>query len=280
STHPAGQCSVTEGKYKGMLFGDYVEAIGRERLGWKCQPFKAFPLMIKFIDAKENLSIQVHPDDDYALTNENEYGKNEMWYILDAEPDAYIYLGFNRKVTPEEIRRRIENETLTEVLNKVPVKKGQTYFLKSGTVHAIGSGIFICEIQQSSDATYRLYDYGRRDKNGQTRALHIDKALDVICMDRERVKVSEYPVKKETGYCTQVLGECKYFSTKKYNVQDSAILYVDSSSFLSIIITEGEGKITADNKELPFHIGDSFFIPAGKKSVKVEGRCEFLATQI
>ena len=280
STHPAGQSLVSEGKYAGMQFGRYIEAIGRERLGWKCQPFEAFPLMIKFIDAKENLSIQVHPDDDYALPVEKEYGKNEMWYVMDCEPDSYLYIGFKQNVTEEEVRRRIQEETLEEVLNKVPVKKGETYFLSAGTVHAIGKGIFICEIQQSSNATYRLYDYGRKDKDGNLRQLHIDKALDVLNRNKYKVKTFHYPIKREDGYTVQLLGECKYFTTQKYVADSRTILYVDSSSFLSLVFLEGEGMVVTDDKTLPFRAGDSFYIPAGKKSVRVEGKCEFLATRI
>ena len=127
-------------------------------MGWKCHAFEKFPLLIKFIDAKNQLSVQVHPDDDFALLNENEYGKNEMWYILDCEPDSFIYFGLKRDVSQEELRQRALNNTITEVLNKVMVKPGDTFFVKSGTIHAIGAGVLICEIQQNSNCTYRLYD--------------------------------------------------------------------------------------------------------------------------
>lgn len=278
STHPVGESLVASGRFAGETFASYLQAIGRERLGWKCQPFEKFPLLIKFIDAKDSLSIQVHPNDDYALPVEGEYGKNEMWYIMDCEPNSYLYVGFNKNITKEEIRTRIANDTLAEVLNKVPVQKGKAYFLEAGTVHAIGAGIFICEIQQSSDATYRLYDYGRRDKNGELRPLHIEKALDVINLRKSKIQSCDYPVKKDDGFTVQLLGECKYFTTRKYVTESRAVIYMDTSSFLSVVFLRGEGEIQAAGQIMPFKTGDSFFVPAGKRSVVVVGNCEFLAT--
>ena len=157
---------VASGRHKGMLFGEYLDKIGKESWGWKCRPLANFPILIKFIDSKESLSVQVHPDDEYALEKESEYGKNEMWYVLDAEPDSYIYCGFRREVSRDEVEKRIRDNTVTDILNKVPVSRGDIYFIPSGTVHAIGGGILICEIQQSSACTYRLYDYGRKDRFG------------------------------------------------------------------------------------------------------------------
>ncbi|MBO5525868.1 MAG: mannose-1-phosphate guanylyltransferase [Clostridia bacterium] len=280
SCHKAGQSIITNGKYAGLSFGAYLKEIGKEKLGWKCQPFDAFPLMIKFIDAKEALSIQVHPDDDYALSVEREYGKNELWYIVDCEPDSYLYIGFKKNVSEEEVRRRIEEKTLTEILNQVPVKKGETYFLNAGTVHAIGTGIFICEVQQSSNATYRLYDYGRKDKDGKERQLHIDKALDVLNRNKTKPTCVNNPVKKENGNCMQTIGDCKYFEVKKYTVKEKINLIVGAESFLSLIFFEGEGTVQAEQEILPFKAGDSFFVPAGVKSVQVIGSCEFITTRI
>lgn len=180
SAHPAGQSVIADGVYAGMFFGEFIEKIGKSSLGWKCASLESFPILIKFIDAMKPLSIQIHPDDDYALENENEYGKNEMWYVVDCEPGAFLYCGLNRKVDKDELRTRIENNTITEVLNKIEVKPGDCVFVKAGTIHAIGAGILICEIQQNSNSTYRMYDYDRRDRFGNARELHIDKALDVV----------------------------------------------------------------------------------------------------
>jgi mannose-1-phosphate guanylyltransferase/mannose-6-phosphate isomerase len=290
STHKAGQSIVSSGKHKGMMLGEYIRLMGRDILGWKCDPYDKFPLLIKFIDARENLSIQVHPDDDYALRVENEYGKNEMWYIVDCEPDSYLYCGFNKDVIKNEVMERTKNGTLTEVLNKLPVYKGQTIFVRAGTVHAIGKGILICEIQQSSNVTYRLYDYGRKDKYGELRELHIDKALDVINFSKMSDKVvtglSYYEtaltsrLENEEGCDIQLLGVCKYFSVMKYSVLHKAVLLADESSFLSIIIIEGEGSIRIGEDEFHFKATDSFFIPAKKMKIEVFSKCTFLKTQI
>ena len=180
SAHPDGQSRIADGRYKGMLFNDYLSIIGKEALGWKCQAQDRFPVLIKFIDAKQALSIQIHPDDEYALENEGEYGKNEMWYVIDCEPGAYLYCGLSKDVSKEEIEERIANNTITEVLNRIDVKPGDVVMVKAGTIHAIGAGILICEIQQNSNSTYRMYDYDRRDKFGNPRELHVAKALDVV----------------------------------------------------------------------------------------------------
>lgn len=281
STHGAGQSVVAEGKYKGLLFGEYIARIGRENLGWKCQSYEKFPLLIKFIDARDMLSIQVHPGDDYALPVEDEYGKNEMWYIMDCDEDAYIYYGFNKDVAEEEVRKRIDEQTLTEILNKVPVHKGESIFVEAGTVHAIGPGILVCEVQQNSNATYRLYDYGRRDRYGELRELHIEKALDVIQKTRTIIKptITEDEILTE-GYTTKLLGECKYFSCMKYHVKTFVRIVGDESSFYSIMILSGSGELQVENTRQSFKPGESFFVPAGKKNVQVTGYCEFLLTQV
>ena len=141
SAHPDGQSRIAEGRYKGMLFNEYLNIIGKEALGWKCQAQDRFPILIKFIDAKQALSIQIHPDDEYALENENEYGKNEMWYVVDSEPGSYLYCGLSRDASKEEILERINNNTITDILNKIEVKAGDVVMVKAGTIHAIGAGV-------------------------------------------------------------------------------------------------------------------------------------------
>ena len=173
STHKDGQSIVANGEFKGLTLSEYIEKNGRECIGKNAMAFEFFPILIKFIDAADNLSVQVHPSDEYALSNEGEYGKTEMWYVLDCEKDAFLYYGLNREITKEEFAERIKENMLLEVLNKVKVNKGDVFFINSGTIHAIGKGIVICEIQQNSNTTYRVYDYDRRDKNGNTRELHV-----------------------------------------------------------------------------------------------------------
>ena len=155
------------------------EVVAKEELGKNCEGFPFFPMLVKLIDAKQDLSVQVHPSDKYALENENSFGKTEMWYVVEAEAGAGIYLGFKKDTAREEYEAAIKNNTLTELLNFFEVKAGDCYFIPSGTIHAIGTGCLICEIQQNSNLTYRVYDYGRKDKDGKERELHVDKALKV-----------------------------------------------------------------------------------------------------
>ena len=160
SCHPDGLCTIAEGEFAGRTLSEYLDIVGKKVLGTKCEHMEQFPLLIKFIDAKNDLSIQVHPSDEYALTHEGQYGKTEMWYIMDCQPGAFIYYGFKEAISNEEFAERIQNKTLLEVLNKVEVKKGDVFFIEPGTIHAIGSGNLIAEIQQNSNVTYRVYDYG------------------------------------------------------------------------------------------------------------------------
>lgn len=281
SAHSAGPSRIVDGNDKGRLFPDYLEKIGKDALGWKCQPFDRFPLLIKFIDAKQALSVQVHPDDEYAMSVEGEYGKNEMWYVMDAASDAGLYVGFSEDLTKEECRRRIEEGTLTEVLKRIPVKKGDVIFVKAGTVHAILEGLLILEIQQSSNATYRLYDYDRVDKNGNKRQLHLEKALDNLDYHTYECSLEPEGAKEQgKGYTKQLLGECKYFSAILYEVEDEAELSLDDASFSAIVFLEGTGTIETENRQSRFSAGDSFFVPAGKKVLRIKGRGKFVLSRI
>lgn len=280
SAHPDGQSTIAEGEFEGMPFSEYIDAVGREKLGWKAQGYEKFPVMVKFIDAKQNLSIQVHPADEYALTVERQYGKSEMWYVLDAEEGACIYVGFNRDVTPEELRRRIADDTLMEVLNRVPVRKGDAYFLAAGTVHAIGAGCFICEVQQSSNVTYRLYDYGRRDKDGNKRELHVEKALDVLDMRAVTPKTFDrYNAVMSTDFVKSVIGECKYFSVTQYFVDGECDLPALESSFQAFVVIEGEGTVSDGRLSYACRAGDTFFA-ASKERVTLKGKMKVLVANV
>ncbi len=281
SAHPDGQSRIAEGRYRGMLFNDYLRRIGKEALGWKCQALDRFPILIKFIDAKQPLSVQIHPDDEYALEVEGEYGKNEVWYILDCEPGASLYCGLKRKTTKEEIRDRIANNTITEILNEVKVKKGDVVFIKAGTIHAIGAGILICEIQQNSNSTYRLYDYDRRDKYGNLRELHLEKALDVVDVEPYvRNNNKQEILVQNDNYEMERLVQCKYFECFKYAVKDEAKIMVDDASFISVIFVSGRGSITVDSRTLEFKAGESFFVTAGKKNIIIHGESECIVTHV
>lgn len=272
SAHPAGQCTVATGRHKGKLFSSYLRTVGKEVLGWKCQSMAEFPLLVKFIDAREDLSVQVHPDDEYALENEREYGKNEMWYIVDCEPGAKLYIGFNRDLTREEVIQRVQEHTILEVLNQVPTHPGDVFFIPAGTVHAIGAGNLICEIQQSSNSTYRLYDYGRRDAQGNLRQLHLEKALEVLDLNWYMQPVPRYDMPNEDA----LLSECKYFKASIYNVDKSIELEMDESSFQSILCLEGEGTLSAGRLVQTIQAGDCIFAPANAERLRADGQMKIV----
>ena len=274
SCHPDGPSMIMNGPYAGKSLQEYLDAEGMEVLGTHCRRFREFPILTKFIDAKDNLSIQVHPSNGFALQNEGQYGKTEMWYVLDAEEGAFLYYGFKQEISREEFARRIEENTLLEVLNAVPVKKGDVLFIESGTLHAIGKGILIAEIQQNSNVTYRVYDYGRVGKDGKKRDLHIEKALAVTSRVPIIKSGSEYPH----------VADCDYFTVDKLNL-DGNLTYrmqgtVNEASFLSILILDGEGKISCKGESLSYRKGDSFFLAAGSGDWQIEGKCDALLTTI
>ena len=242
-----------------------AESVGEKELGEKAKKFPFFPVLIKFIDAEQNLSVQVHPSDEYALQHENSFGKTEMWYIVEAEEGAGIYLGFNRTVTKEEYEAAIKENRLTELLNFYEVKEGDCYFIPSGTIHAIGKGCLICEIQQNSNLTYRVYDYGRKDKNGKERELHIDKALRVTNLEKFT------PIA-----FSDCLGKSEYFTVQKFAVDGELALRADESSFACVTCVSGSGYIGG----LEMRRGDSFFVPADFGEYLVTGNCQIILTKI
>ena len=271
SAHKDGESTVFGGSFDGLSFTQYIEKNGRECIGKNAEKFEFFPILIKLIDAKDNLSIQVHPSDEYALKNEGEYGKTEMWYVVDCEKDAFLYYGFSREITKEEFKKRIENNTLLEVLNKVEIKKGDVFFIESGTIHAIGKGAFICEVQQNSNKTYRVYDYDRRDKNGNARELHIEKALDVTTL--------KPAAKYDTGD-TKILAKCKYFTVEKFDCKDSDEIALSKDCFRSLVVLSGNAVLTVGDTKLEMAKGDSIFIPAQSGNATVCGECEAIISYV
>lgn len=281
SAHRDGPSIISGGEYDNVSFKEFIDKYKTLVCGWKSDVFDTFPILIKFIDATNSLSIQIHPEDDYAFVNENEFGKNEVWYILDCDEDAYLYLGLNRDTSKEEIRRKVKDKTITDILNKVYVKPGDVLFVPAGTIHAIGKGILICEIQQNSNSTYRLYDYDRRDKNGKLRELHMDKAMDVVNTDRFEITTDGVgEVIKYARSEQRLLCECKYFEVKYYDIPKHEIIMIDDSSFKSIVVIEGECKISCNEEEQEAKPGDSFFISAGRKRVHIIGECKLIVTNI
>ena len=264
SFHKDGKTRLADGR-------TLEEVATKADLGVNCEDFPFFPMLIKLIDAKENLSVQVHPSDAYALKHENSFGKTEMWYIVDAEDGAGIYLGFKKDVTQEAYEKAIENNTLTELLNFFEVKAGDCYFIPSGTIHAIASGCMICEIQQNSNLTYRVYDYGRKDKDGNTRELHVEKALKVTSLEKYEHK----PTSIETAQ-GQLIGASRYFTTKLLCVDGEASVFADKNSFKCVTCTLGQGKV--GNVEIK--AGESVFIPAGYGEVCLQGKMTLVTAEV
>lgn len=281
STHEAGSSIIVNGEYEGKTFVEYLANEGKAVWGTKAQRFEKFPILIKFIDAKQPLSIQVHPDNEYALRVEGEYGKNEVWYILDCEPGSFLYFGVNEEMTKEQFRERIENNTILDYLNKVEVHKGDVFFIKAGTIHAIGAGQLICEIQQNSNTTYRVYDFGRVDANGNPRELHVDKSIDVSSLvPSEKTYGQQEKVLLADGNTKSLVADCEYFASYCYNVKESITFNADETSFNSIIILEGEGTITCGDETATFVKGDSFFLPAGAGEYTINATCDIILSNV
>lgn len=250
SAHKDGESVIANGVDKGITLSEYISKYGRGTLGTDCEEFEDFPILIKFIDAKDNLSVQVHPSNEYALENEGQYGKTEAWYVLDAESEAFLYYGFKQKISKAEFENRIKNNTLLEVLNAVKVKKGDLFFIPSGTIHAIGKGMVVAEIQQNSNVTYRVYDYERVGADGKKRELHIDKALKVtVCA----------PPKTDYDFSGHLI-KSEYFTTDI--IRGIYKGYCDEKSFVSILVIEKTGTIVCGNETMNISKGDSIFLPA------------------
>lgn len=204
-----------------------------------------------------------------------------MWYILDCEPDSFLYFGVNKEITKEEFERRIHDNTLLDVLKAVPVHKGDVFFIKSGTIHAIGAGIQICEIQQNSNTTYRVYDFGRVGKDGKPRELHIQKAIDVSNLSPIESDFKPCGPEEKNGDCdTARLATCEYFTTYESTLNGTTTLYVDDESFGSILLIEGNATIENDGTTLEVNKGDSVFIDANSGDVKITGNCQWIYSRV
>ena len=261
--------SEEESSSEGESFAEYLKC-HPEAVGSFGKAFPFFPTLIKLIDAKKALSIQVHPDDSFALSREGQYGKTEMWIVLEREEGAFLYFGFQKDYTEEEIRRAIEEDNFPSLLCKVMVEPGDVFFIPAGTVHAIGAGILLAEVQQNSNLTYRVYDYGRKDAQGNTRELHVEKALEV--MNRKQLSAYRQEAFKKQGkkpvgekaagesatgekaagknvYLEQI-GSCEYFTVDRLFLEENAFYSgkLTKESFLSLLVLEGEGVLTEETK--------------------------------
>ncbi|MBQ4482005.1 MAG: class I mannose-6-phosphate isomerase [Lachnospiraceae bacterium] len=275
SVHPDGMSIVSGGEFSGMTLGQVLEK-NPQYLGSKS---REFPILVKFIDAASDLSIQVHPDDSYARENENDNGKTEFWYVLDAEEGAELIYGFEHAMDRKKLWRAIEEGRLETMLHHIPVHKGDVFLVKPGTVHAIGKGIVIVEVQESSNVTYRLYDYDRRDKDGNKRELHFDKAADVLNM--KPVDIIRQPnrmVRYFFGCAREILCRCEYFEVERIQVTKGFSFSVLETSFQVLLCIDGNGGLETDetNRPIRFDKGGCIFLPAGLGRCHVIGECTLL----
>ena len=281
STHPDGPSYAVNGEFEGMKLADLL-CRHPEFLGTRHAGETALPILIKFIDAKKDLSVQVHPTDAYAKEHENgQSGKTELWYVLDARRDAKLIYGFRHDTDEQTIRRAIADGNLMRYLQQVPVRKGDLFFIEAGTVHAIGAGCLIAEIQENSNLTYRLYDYDRIGKNGRKRELHVDKAMEAadLCSSAEPkqpLRVLNY----RRGAASELLCRCKYFEVHRMivNTERRQTVYyrADQISFRVLLCVNGCGTISCPEESFRFYKGDCIFFPANSENVMIHGMAQFL----
>lgn len=272
---------VADGLYAGKKLNELVEELKGKLVGEdNYQRFgNEFPLLIKFIDARQDLSIQVHPTDEIAKMQGKERGKTEMWYLMDSDKDATLLCGLKKKITPEEYAQMVENDTIVDAIDRYEVKEGDCFFLPAGRIHAIGTGCFLAEIQQTSDVTYRIYDFKRKDKNGNYRQLHTKEAAECINYNVESNYRTDYTPVKNQGVS---LVQCPYFNTAVYDLDEPMTIdYSELDSFVILIGVKGNATIT-DNEGNTFTLqaGESVLVPATTETLKVDGNIKFLETYV
>ena len=272
---------VSEGEFKGKKLNELVDELKGKLVGEaNYKRFgNDFPLLIKFIDARQELSIQVHPTDELAQKRGKLRGKTEMWYIMDSDENAKLRAGMKEKITPEQYKQMVEDDTITEAIAEYKVKEGDCFFLPAGRIHSIGTGCFLAEIQQTSDVTYRIYDFKRKDKDGNYRELHTEEAAECIDYNVEPNYRTEYTPVKNEGVA---LVECPYFTTAVYDLNEPMTLdYSELDSFVILIGLKGSGEIT-DNEGNTTTLceGKTILIPATTSEVKVTGNIKFLETYV
>lgn len=284
STHPDGPSTVASGPFAGRLLKEVLRE-HPEYLGTHPRTKNGeLPVLIKLIDARKDLSVQVHPSDAYAMEHENgQLGKTEMWYVLDTVGDAKLVYGFNRPIDRQTLRKSLLDGTVEQYLQKIRIHKDDVFYIEAGTVHAIGAGALIAEIQESSNLTYRMYDYGRLDKNGKPRALHIDRALDVANLEGGREPRQPMRVLRYTPGCaSELLCRCRYFAVERLLINTERIRSMagfasGENSFQVLLCVDGCGVVFPDGGQaLPFFRGDCLFVPAGSVQIRLHGRAQLL----
>lgn len=268
SVRSDGPTLIGSGAHCGESLADILCADPVGMAGTRCG-IAPFPLLIKLIDAQKDLSVQVHPSDASACREKGEQGKTEMWYVVDCEPESTLFLGFSRAVTPDELRQRAQDGTICEVLNRVSVCPGDVFFVRPGTVHAIGAGILVAEIQQNSDTTFRVYDYNRLGADGKPRQLHLERAIEVMnCAPAQGAADTLLPCPPDG---VQEVLTCEYFRVRRAEVKRRINLSTEGGSFTHLMCVRGEGNIVCGGKVYPFRQGDSYFLPAALGEYAVEG---------
>lgn len=252
--------------------GELVGEANYQRFG------NEFPLLIKYIDAKQDLSIQVHPTDEIAHRQGKPRGKTEMWYVMDSAPEAKLYNGLKKQITPELYKQMVADDTICDALAQYSVKEGDCFFIPAGRIHAIGAGCYLAEIQQTSDVTYRIYDFKRKDKDGNYRQLHTQEASESINYTVLKDYRTQYTPQKNES---QLLVECPYFNTAVYDLTESMTIdYSELDSFVILIGLKGEGKLMIDGEETDFKAGETILVPASVQEVRTEGTIKFLETYV
>ena len=268
---------ITNGEGAGITLAEYFEAVGYDAVSSDYKKGERFPLLVKLIDAADKLSVQVHPDDDYAGRVEGDSGKTEMWYIVEASEGAEIIYGLADGVDSDGFRQAFEEGHLDTAMKKIKVKAGQTYFIPAGMVHAIGAGILIAEIQQNSDLTYRVYDYDRVGADGKKRELHTAKALDVV---RPYTEEQVNAIRYSCGVDETLLANNDFFKVKRLCVSDCEKLTSDKNSFISLLCLDGKGEIVFNGEKYPISKGESYFCPAGMGEFQIEGSVEVICSTL
>jgi len=272
---------VDGGEYDGVALNNLVEKLGAKLVG--ADNYKLFgnefPLLIKFIDARDDLSIQVHPTDEIAVRQGRQRGKTEMWYLMNSDKGAKLYSGLKKKITPEEYTAMVENDTICDALAQYEVKEDDVFFLPAGRIHAIGTGCFLAEIQQTSDVTWRIYDFHRKQKDGSYRELHTKQASEAINYAVEQDYRTEYRPRKNQGVN---LVNCQYFNTAVYDLDETMTIdYSELDSFVILIGLKGEGTVTdSEGQTTSLKAGETILIPATTETIKVEGTVKFLETYV
>lgn len=274
STHPDGVSEI-----ENEPLDQFIEK-HPEVLGTKCKG-NDIPILIKYIDAAKALSIQVHPEDEYARRVEHDNGKTEMWYIVDAKPGAFLYLGLNKSMDKETFAQHIKDHTLLDDLKKVPVKKGDSIVIRAGTIHAIAEGCLIMEIQERSNVTYRVYDFGRKDKDGNERPLHIDKALQVAKLEPADVNLKpEITGKEDETGRSDLLHTTEYFKVGHVHTLTERSIHVTEDSFMTLLLVHGNAEIICGNETVQLKQGESVFVPAGNTDITVKGNCDIITAEL